>query len=88
VRRDDELPDTPREPAFAPRPESLLPPRALPSFFGAGTLLTGAGTAALEIHDPLLRVAVLALCGVLSWLLGYITPPPRRHFRRNDRRQS
>jgi len=40
---------------------------------------------ASEIHEPLYRGGLFLLCGLVSWLIGYVTPTPRRRFRRGDR---
>lgn len=78
-------PDTLREPRpYTPRRESFLPPRALPSFTG-GAALSLATAAAAQLPNPLERVIALVGCAFLAWLVGYVTPPPRRHFRRSDR---
>jgi hypothetical protein len=63
------------------RRESLLPPRALPAAGSAATLIGAAVVAAYQIPDPLSRALVMLGCGVTSWLIGYFTQPPRRHFR-------
>lgn len=68
-----------------PARESLLPPRALPAAGSAATLIGGAVVAAYEIPDPTVRALVMLAAGVLTWAIGYFTPPPRRHFRRGDR---
>jgi len=81
----EEEPPTPRDTPNARRPESLLPARALPSLFSAGAFVSAANLAALEIQEPTRRALVLILCGLLTWLVGYFTPPPRRRFRRGDR---
>jgi hypothetical protein len=71
-------------PPKPPPRESLLPPRALPAAGSAATLIGGAVVAAYQIPDPLSRALVMLGCGVLSWVIGYFTPPPRRTFRRGE----
>jgi hypothetical protein len=67
-----------------PRPESFLPPRALPAATSSGALIGAAAVAAASISNPLHRAGLMLLCGVAAWAIGYFTPPPRRRFRRDD----
>lgn len=80
------IPDPPRVPRFTgPRRESLLPPRALPGFFGAASAaVVVAQAAAREIGNPEVRAVLSLACVLIAWLVGYVTPPPRRRFRRGD----
>lgn len=80
------IPDPPRLPRF--EPESLLPPRAWPGLMGvAASNIAAAAVVAQNVEDPRARAALLLVCGLGAWLVGYVTPPPRRRFRRDDRRE-
>jgi len=84
----DPGPSTPPETPEAfrrPRQESILPPRAWPSA-ACGFALSSAVAAATQIPDPLTRTITMAACSLLAWIVGYVTPPPRRRFRRSDER--
>lgn len=72
-------------PARLPERESLLPPRTWPSA-GSGALFAAAAASAQAVENPAHRTLLILACGVLGWLVGYVTPPPRRRFRREDRR--
>jgi hypothetical protein len=89
----DELDSTPPDAPLSLRrfpqrqPESLLPPRTWPGLFGvAASSIAGAAAVANNIDDPRYRAGLLLLCGLGAWLVGYVTPPPRRRFRRGDDR--
>ena len=71
-------------PAPLPRRESLLPPRAWPSA-SSGAFFAAAAASAQAVDEPIPRTLLILACGVGAWLVGYFTPPPRRHFRREDR---
>lgn len=69
-----------------PPRESVLPPRAVPGLLGVvGAGLTGAIATANQIGDPRWRAGAFLACVFVAWLIGYVTPPPRRTFRRDDR---
>ena len=68
----------------ARRPESLLPPRAVPAATSSASLIATAAVVAYSIPSPLVRALVMIGCGLAVWVTGYFTPPPRRHFRKGD----
>lgn len=76
-------PSQPVPRVFVPRQESLLPPRAWPSA-ACGFAMSSAVVAATQLPSGLQRTAAMAVCTLLAWFVGYFTPPPRRHFRRED----
>lgn len=65
--------------------ESILPPRAMGAAGSSASLVFGAAGAAYAISDPTIRALVMLACGVVAWVIGYLTPPPRRNFRRTDK---
>lgn len=79
---------TPPETPFAikqRRPESLLPPRAMPQAGVSAVFIALASAVAADDRLPLeKRCALVALFALLAWLFGYFTQPPRRRFRRDD----
>lgn len=81
-------PETPLAKREFPRgPESLLPPRNMPSAGLGLSLTSAAAVAAFQVQDPDKRAALIIVCAFVAWLVGYFTPPPRRKFRRNDDRR-
>jgi hypothetical protein len=84
----ESMPPTERapEPWRVQRRESLIPPRAAPAAGSSAFIISAAATAAYTIPNPTIRALLMLLCGVVVWGIGYFTPPPRRHFRREDTR--
>ena len=79
---------TPPETPYAKqrrKPESLLPPRAVPRASASASLITIACVVAGDDSLSVVKRAVfVAALSFVSWLLGYFTEPPRRRFRRDD----
>lgn len=87
MRFDSQAPSTPPaspEAMRRQRPESLIPPRNAPSAGAALVFAVAAGNAALSIEEPNARALTVLACAVVTWAIGYFTPPPRRKFRRGD----
>lgn len=80
---------TPPETPYAKRrmrPESLLPPRAVPSA-GLSAVLIGMATGIATTENPLPlweRAGAVVVLSLAAWFVGYFTPPPRRKFRKDD----
>lgn len=69
------------------RRESMLPPRAMPATTVAWATVAAATTIAHTIPDARWRAVLVLSCGVVAWVIGYLTPPPRRdNGRRSDQR--
>ena len=86
VRMPSDVDSTPPETPFAikqRRPESLLPPRAMPQAGVSATLIALASAVAADNSLSLAqRAGYVGFFALLAWLFGYFTPPPR--FRRDD----
>lgn len=79
---------TPPETPYAKRqnrPESLLPPRAMPGAGASAVFIAFASAIATDSSLPVAKRAIaVALASLIAWLIGYFTQPPRRRFRRGD----
>jgi hypothetical protein len=67
--------------------ESLLPPRARPAAGFSASFVGAAAVATYSVENPAIRAVLMLACGITVWLLGYVTQPPRRQFRRDDDRR-